>query len=311
MLKNLRLAIVLVALAMFSVFISACGGNGDTGSGGSTPAATSAPKQPVCVSGNITFDGSTALYPLANDVANKYQDACNGATITAKQSGSGTGMSGAANGTIQIGNSDVFADPAKTPGLVDHQVAVVVFSVILNADVTGVTNLTSQQITDIYTGKITNWKDVGGNDKQIVTVSRTPGSGTRVTFDQYVLQGGATEAGGSSNVTANTSGDVASTVKSTSGSIAYVATSYAKKNNLQTIKIDGFDDSDANVKTNTYKFWNVEHMYTKGEATGLAKAFIDYMASNASEVQALRVQDGFIALSDMQQSALAAKQKNS
>lgn len=300
-----------MAFAMLCALISACG---ETSSGSTTPTATgtTVAAGPNCVNGSITFDGSTALYPLANGVANAYQDACSGATITAKQSGSGAGLSAAAAGTVDIGNSDIFAG-ASTPGLSDNQVAVVVFSVVLNGHVTGVTNLTHQQLIDIYTGKDTNWNQVGGPNLPIVTVSRSPGSGTRATFDQYILNGGSTtptnvEATGSSNLVASQSSDLSTDVKNTSGAIGYVASFYAKQNGLHTIQIDGVSDDSANVENNTYPLWNIEHMYTKGAATGLAKAFIDYVKGNAPEVVSARQANGFLALGDMQQSALTAKQ---
>lgn len=302
MFKKARVVFLLVALAMLSALISACGSSSTASS--STPTAAAGPN---CQKGSISFDGSTALYPLAKAVANKYQDACTGATITPKQSGSSAGLKSASDGTVQIGNSDIFADATKYPGLVDHQVAAVVFSVVLNSKVTGVTNLTTQQIIDIYSGKTTNWKDVGGPDLGIVTVSRATGSGTRVTFDTYVLNGG-TEATGSSNVIASQSSDLSKAVSDTAGSIGYVTTFYAKQNKLTTIKIDGVADDDANVKNNSYKFWNIEHMYTKGAATGLTQAFIDYISGNSDDVQSTRTSNGFLALSYLDPSATAAKQ---
>ena len=304
MFKKARVVFLLVALAMVGALVAACGTSSTTTTS-TTP--TAGGTGPSCQSGSITFDGSTALYPLANALAKTYQDKCTGSTITPKQSGSGAGLTAVAGGTVQIGNSDIFADPAKYAGLVDHQVAVVVFSVVLNGKVTGVTNLTTQQLIDIYGGKITNWKDVGGPDLGIVTVSRTAGSGTRVTFDTYALNGG-TEATGSNNVTANQSSDLSKAVTNTDGAIGYVTTFYAKTNKLTTIKIDGVADDDASVKNNTYKFWNIEHMYTKGDATGLAKAFIDYVSSDSADVQKARTDTGFLAVTYPDASAIAAKQ---
>ena len=207
----------------------------------------------------------------------------------------------------QLGTQIFLLIQCNIQGLVDHQVAVVVFSVVLNKDVTNVTNLTSQQITDMYTGKITNWKDVGGPNLPIITIYRKAGSGTRVTFDTYVLHG-ATEKTDAASINADSSGDLATIVAQTSGGIAYVATSYAQAKKLPVIKIDGVNDSVANVKDNTYKFWNVEHIYTRGQPSGLAKAFIDYMSSNNSEVASARKKDGFLVLSDLAQAAINAKQ---
>ncbi len=307
MFKKGRIAAILASLAMLGIIISACGSSNTSSSTSGNSTQQGATQGPQCVNGSVTFDGSTALFPLANDVANAYTDKCNGAIITPKQSGSSAGLAAASNGSVTIGNSDIFADPAKYPGLVDHQVAVVVFSVVLNKDVTDVTNLTSQQITEIYTGKITNWKEVGGPNLPIVTIYRKPGSGTRVTFDTYVLNG-ATEKTDAASINGDSSGDVATVVAQTSGGIAYMATSYAQTKKLTAIKIDGVDNSDTNVKNNTYKFWNVEHMYTKGVVTGLPKVFIDYISSNSSEVVSARKKDGFLVLGDLTQAAITAKQ---
>jgi phosphate transport system substrate-binding protein len=271
---------------------------------GSIPTTASGP---TCVNGSITFDGSTALYPLAHAVANSYAKTCTGATINAKQSGSGVGLSEVAAGTVDIGHSDIFANPTSYSGLVDHQVAVVVYSVVLNPKATGISTLSSQQLIGIYSGKITNWKDVGGPDLPIVTVSRPINSGTRATFERFVLNGPSTVAG-PNTLTTSTSSSAAMNVMQTAGAIGYVSTFYAQQNGLISIQIDGLSANLANVKNNSYKFWSIAHMYTKGAATGLADVFITYIGSNSPDVVAARQTYGCIALSDMSTSALSAKQ---
>ncbi|GAC1362400.1 MAG: phosphate ABC transporter substrate-binding protein [Ktedonobacteraceae bacterium] len=303
--KQLRVAIILCALAMFSVLISACGG--DTG-GATSAASPSAATQPAggatasCATGTIQATGSTALQPLVKAVAADYQKKCSGANITIGGGGSGTGLKNAQDGSSTIGDSDIFADKTKYPDLTDNQVAVVVFSVVINSKVTGVTNLTSAQLKDIYTGKAKNWKELGGPDLAIVPVSRPTGSGTRVTFETFILGGKESITG---NPVANSSGEVANTVNQTDGAVSYVASDFAKKNNLTVIKVDGNDDSDTNVQSNTYKFWNLEHMYTKGPASGLALAFINYV--KGPDAAATRQQQGFLDISKMSQDAITAK----
>ena len=287
MFKKLRVAFLLAAVVVLSALISACGAS-TGGTTSTTPTATLA--KATCVSGTLQVTGSTALQPLVQDVANEYQKQCSGAKITVNGGGSGTGLKNVSEGSSDIGNSDVYANATKYPGLVDQQVAVVVFSVVLK---------------DIYTGVATNWKTFGGPDLPIVPVSRPAGSGTRVTFETYVLGTKENLPPGSNNPSASTSGEVATTVGQTDGAVSYVATDFAKKNNLDVVKLDGADDSDANVKNNTYKFWNVEHMYTKGQPSALAKALIDYIKSNATA--SIRQKDGFIDISTMTQAALDAK----
>jgi phosphate transport system substrate-binding protein len=309
--KQLRIAIILCALAMFSVLVAACGGD----TGGSTSTAGSAATKPAggasssgssstaaCATGTMQATGSTALQPLVKAVATDYQKKCSGANITIGGGGSGTGLKNAQDGSSTVGDSDIFADKAKYPDLVDNQVAVVVFSVVINSKVTGVTNLTSAQLKDIYSGKTKNWSALGGPNLAIVPVSRPAGSGTRVTFETYILNGKESVSG---NPVANSSGDVSNTVGQTDGAVSYIASDYAKKNNLTTVKLDGNDSSDANVQNNTYKFWNLEHMYTKGAASGLAQSFIAYV--KGPDTASIRQQQGFLDISKMSQDAIAAK----
>jgi phosphate transport system substrate-binding protein len=296
-----------------SVIISACGGStpppsgGTSPSGGNTPAAGSTlgtPGSYNCVTGSITAAGSTALAPLVTAVAKDYQAKCSGASITVNLGGSGVGLASAENGSVQIGDSDIFKKAGQND-LVDHQVAIVVFTLIVNSKVTGVTNLTTAQIQGIYSGKITNWKQVGGPDLNIVVVSRPAASGTRATFQQYVLHGPETIMGPAS-LTTDSTGTVATEVQQTSGAIGYVTTGAAKKLSLTMLSIDGNAPTSDLVKNNTYKFWNIEHMYTKGPATGLAQALIDYMLSDQGKQEGANLD--FIAITDMQPTALQAHQ---
>lgn len=120
-------------------------------------------------------------------------------------------------------------------------------------------NLTSQQLQDVFTGKVTNWKEVGGSDQKITVIGRTEGSGTRVNFDKFAL-GGATEVKGP---TQDASGSVVQMVGQTPGAISYVALSYVDTSkDIKDISIDGIEPTEANVVTNDYKVWSYEHMYT-------------------------------------------------
>lgn len=310
MLTKWRIAIILTALAMLSLLMTACGASTGGTTSGSTPTATTSgtTSKINCVSGTLSTGGSTALGPLVQAAAKSYQSQCSGANITTQLTGSGAGLKGVHEGGLQVGNSDNFVDPKKNPeysDLTDNQVAVVIFSVIINKDVTGVTNLTSEQIKGIFTGKITNWKQVGGPDLQIAVISRPSGSGTRNTFKKYVLGGTDESVSGANHTTAKTSGDVAASVQSKSGAISYDTIHFAQTNNLTTVKIDGQEPTQDNVKTNAYKFWNIEHMYTKGAASGLTKSFIDYV--KGADAASMRQQLGFMDISALSPDALAAK----
>jgi phosphate transport system substrate-binding protein len=237
----------------------------------------------------------------------KYQSKCSGATITVQGGGSKTGLSEAETGTVQVGDSDVFAASTQSD-LVDHQVAVVVFVLATNPDVTGVTSLTSAQILSIYTGKTTNWNQVGGPNLPIIVVSRPVTSGTRATFKQYVLKGTSESPNQAKNLTADSTQLVTQTVEQTNGAIGYITLGAAMQegSKLNVLSIDGNAPTPTNVESNSYIFWNIEHMYTKGPATGLAQAFINYMTTPDAQASASQLQ--FLLVSSMSSSAVAAHQ---
>ena len=306
MTKQWRIPLLLGMAMLISIIISACGSSA-TGSGGNTPTASTPTGQLQCTSGSITVAGSTALQPLVQAVATKYQTRCSGSNITVQGGGSKTGLGEAEAGTVQVGDSDIFALSTQSD-LVDHQVAVVVFVLDINPDVTGVTNLTSAQILSIYTGKTTNWNQVGGPDLPITVVSRPTTSGTRATFKQYVLNGTAESPAKSTNLTADSSKLVLQTVEQTNGAIGYttLGDSAQEGSKVVILNIDGNAPEASQVESNTYKFWNIEHMYTKGQATGLAASLINYMTSPDAQASASDLK--FLLLKDMSSAAIAAHQ---
>jgi phosphate transport system substrate-binding protein len=255
------------------------------------------------VSGSITASGSTALAPLVKAVATSYQGKCSGATITVNLGGSKTGLQQVESGAVNIGNSDVKANPATQSDLVDHQVSVVIFAVIVNKAVT-VTNLTTAQIQGIYNGTTTNWNQVGVSNLPIVVVSRPASSGTRATFVKYV-NGGPEKVSGPSSLTTDSTGTVITNVAQNNGAIGYAATGAAMKvSGVTIISIDGNTPTATNVENNTYKFWNIENMYTKGPATGLSQALIDYMTS--PDAIALAQQQDYVPITQMSPEAITA-----
>ena len=249
-----------------------------------TSAAPSAAGTVNCVTGSITTAGSTALQPLIQDAATAYDAACSGATVTVTGGGSGTGLSQVDAGSVQIGASDVLANTKlATPDadtLVDHVVCRQGWIVVTNKDVTGVTNLTTQQNIDIWTGTDTNWNQVGGPDLPIVLIFRPQGSGTRATFKKIVL-GSATEATGGQVLTEDSNGAVTTAVTTTNGAVSVIGFSYyndpANKPLLNGLQLDGTDATIANVGSGTYKLAADGNLYTKGAATGLTAAFLDFM----------------------------------
>lgn len=222
--------------------------------------------------------GSTALQPLAEQAGQQFQDKNPSISIQVQGGGSGAGLSQVAAGSVQIGNSDIFAQQGKNidaSKLVDNKIAVVGIAPVVNKD-TKVKNVSQKQLIDIFTGKITNWKQVGGANEKIVVINRAQGSGTRVTFEKFALNGTKTKT--SQEQDAN--GTVQKIVASTPGAISYLAFSYLKGDNLQSLSIDNVKPTEENVMTNAWKIWSYEHMYTKQNPTATTKKFINYMLSD-------------------------------
>ena len=262
-------------VAMMSLSILGCGS--DTASNDKAAPSSS-------LSGSITGSGSSALLPLAKDAADKFKELHPEVSITLNGGGSGTGLKQVADGSVDIGNSDVAADTkldkAVADGLVDHKVCVVTMAPVVNKDIAAtVKSLTKQQLTDIFTAKITNWKEVGGPDEEIVLITRPSTSGTRALFKEFAL-GGAEEASNKSLET-DDSGTLLQSIKDNKGAIGYVALSYLVNNqDVATVSVDGVAPTLENTYNGTYPVWGYEHMYTKGEPNATVKAYLDFIMSD-------------------------------
>ena len=285
-------AIVLTA-AMAAMMFAGCGSSStetktDTNSEVNTQAGTEASSDAdtqESLTGSITAAGSSALKPLVDDAADVFLEKYPDVLITIDAGGSGEGLKQVSEGTVTIGNSDVEAseklDETQAAELVDHKVCVVTMAPIVNPDVTdaGVTSLTKQQLIDIFTGKTTNWKEVGGPDEEIVLVTRPTSSGTRATFQKYALDG--QEEASNASMETDDSGVLLQNVKDTKGAIGYVALSYLTGDaGVSTLAIDGIEPTLENTYNGTYPVWTYEHMYTKGEPDKVTGAFLNYIMSD-------------------------------
>lgn len=223
-------------------------------------------------SGNVTASGSSALLPIVKQAATDFIKKNTNVNIQVSGGGSGTGLQQAKDGVVNIGNSDVFAPEGS--GLVDHQVCIEPFLFVTNSDVL-VSSLTQTQIIGIFSGKIKNWKEVGGKDQKIAVIMRQASSGTRMTIQSIVM---GNEQFTTNAVVQESAGAVRNTIIRTPGSIGYLDLAYVSPY-TRTIKYNGVAPTIENVKNGTYKLNSVGHMYTKGEATGSVKAFIEYIQS--------------------------------
>ncbi|MBP0726064.1 phosphate ABC transporter substrate-binding protein PstS family protein [Bacillus sp. RG28] len=244
--------------------------------------ASSSDAKQASLSGTVTAAGSTALQPLADEAATEFMSKYPQVSITIQGGGSGTGVNQVTAGAVQIGNSDVPAaekltDPSLAKDLVETKVAGIGFSLTTNKDV-GVDSLTLQNIKDIFSGKVTNWKDVGGKDEKINVINRPASSGTRAAFTKTVMKD--VKINDSIGTVQDSTGSVETAINSTPGSISYLANSYLtgkKQGALKQIKIDGVEPTTENITAGKYPFYSYEYMITKGEAKSPVKEYIDFV----------------------------------
>lgn len=281
--KMKKFIALLTVAGMTATMAVGCGSSSNETS--DNAADTNTESSDSSLSGTITAAGSSALKPLADDAADSFLNDHPDVSITIDAGGSGEGLKQVSEGTVDIGNSDVAAedklDETAAKELVDHQVCVVTMAPIVNKDVAeaGVKSLTKEQLISIFTGKTTNWKDVGGPDEDIVLVTRPESSGTRATFQKYALDGN--EEVSNTSMETDDSGVLLTNVKSTNGAIGYVALSYLTGDaGVETVAIDDVEPTLENTYSGKYPVWTFEHMYTKGEPNEVTKAFLDYITGD-------------------------------
>lgn len=241
----------------------------------------------------ITVKGSDTMVILAQRWAERYMTKNNGVSIQVTGGGSGTGISALLNGTTDICNA---SRPMKSSELqklkerfgtlgVEIPCAKDALSIYVSEG-NKVDNLTLKQIRDIYTSKITNWKDVGGADAKIVLYSRENNSGTYVYFKDNVLKGDDY-----SPACQNLPGTAAvvNAVSKDKNGIGYGGAAYGK--GIREIKVNGIQPSKVTVADGTYPITRYLYMYTRSKPTGAVKQYIDWILS--SEGQAVIAEVGY------------------
>lgn len=255
----------------------------------------------ICLAGcqqpnkeSLTVAGSTAVQPIIETAALDYRQQRPNFYVNVQGGGSGTGLSQVTERAIDIGTSDVFAtqnSDLTTEKLQDQKLAVSGIAVIVNPQ-TGVSNLTMAQVRKIFTGKITNWQQVGGKHLPITVINRAEGSGTRLNFEALAL------AGRPSMTTQEqaSSGTAYQIVRETAGAVSYVAFPYIQSG-VTAPKIDGIAPTAKNVENNHWKIWSYEHLYIRKDSSKKVRYFMKYLKSN--QVKKVIVKLGFIPISSM------------
>ncbi|HRS21342.1 MAG TPA: phosphate ABC transporter substrate-binding protein [Clostridia bacterium] len=249
---------------------------------GCAPAETKVPArnktEEDSVSGSITINGSTSVQPLAEELAKVFKDKNPNTTIDIQGGGSGVGIKSAADGVVDIGMSSRDLKPEEK-SLKEFKIAVDGIAVIVNPN-NKVEDLSTEQIFKIYTGEITDWKEVGGDSGEITVVTREEGSGTRGAFIELTKiesksEGDRTVA---SAITQGSTGAVIATIAGDPNAIGYASFGSAKESTgIKMISIDGKACTEENIYSGEYKISRPFLMLTKAEPTGLAKAFLDFI----------------------------------
>ena len=276
--------IVSIALCLIlALSLAACG---QTAAPAATtaPAATEAPATTAAakLSGTVATDGSTSMEKVIGALGEAFMEANPDTTFTYNPTGSGSGIQAVQEGRCDIGlSSRALKDAEKEAGLTETVLAYDGIAMIVNP-ANPVEDLSLEQIADIYTGKITNWSEVGGNDSQIVLIGREAGSGTRGGFEEIV---GVVDACQYRQELSST-GDVITTVAQNPDAIGYASLA-AVKDTVKALKVAGVTPTEATVKDGTYTIQRPFVLATKtGEKLNdVAQAFFDYATSaDAGEI---------------------------
>ena len=265
--RFVKVMAMIAAVACMMCGVTACGSDGE-GSGSS-------------LSGTIRLNGSTSMEKVAKALQEGFMKANPNVTVGVEFTGSGTGIQAAIDGTADIGNSSRgLKAEEKSAGLVENVIAIDGIAVIVDKANT-VADITSEQLAKIYTGEITNWKELGGASQPIVVVGRESASGTRGAFEELLKIEDKCKYAQEIDST----GGVLSTVASTPGAIGYVSLDVIN-DTVTVMAIDGVVASEENISAGKYSLSRPFVMATKGavsEQNELVKAFFAYIESEEGQ----------------------------
>ena len=239
------------------------------------------------LSGSLSMVGSTSMEKLANALSEAFMEKYPDVTVTAEFVGSGAGVEAVTNGTADIGNSSrSLKDEEKAAGVVENVVAIDGIAVCVDP-ANEVANLTKEQLTNIYNGTITNWKEVGGADEPIIVIGREAGSGTRGAFEELVDLKDACKYANELDST----GAVIAKVASTPGAIGYASLD-ALDDSVKALSLEGVEATAENIKAGNYFLSRPFVMATKGEISeqnDLVQAWFDFVLGDEGQQVASEV----------------------
>ena len=270
-------------LASATLALTLLAGCGSSGNAPASAAASSAPSGgDTELTGSVATDGSTSMKSVIGALGESFQNANSGVTFTYNPTGSGSGIQAVSEGRCDIGlASRSLKDDEKSSGLTETVLAYDGIAVVVSPE-NPVSDLTIEQIADIYTGKITNWSEVGGNDAEIVLIGREAGSGTRDGFESIT---GTTDACQYRQELTST-GDVITTVAQNPNAIGYASLA-SVKDTVKALAVEGVTPSEETVKDGSYLVQRPFVLVTKEgvELSAAAQDFFNYITSaEANEI---------------------------
>ena len=285
--NKMRKMMAMLYAAVVAVGVMGCGGNAATGSNADANTtsraadATTDTTASADLSGKITLAGSTSMEKLANAMAEAFMEKYPNVTVAPEFTGSGAGLESLAKGTVDIGDaSRALSDDEKAGGAVENIVAIDGIAVITDSE-NAVSDITSEQLAQIYTGEITNWSDLGGADEQIVVIGREAGSGTRDAFEELNDVKDACKYAQELDST----GAVLAKVAATPGAIGYVSLDVVD-DTVKALQLNSVDATEDNILAGTYVLQRPFVMATMGEISeqnDLVKAFFDFIHSEEGQ----------------------------
>ena len=231
----------------------------------------------------VTVAGSTTILPIAEVAGENFMKQNEGISVLVSGMGSSAGIEAVTSGTADIGTSSRNLKDNESKDLVDTPIAHDGIAVIVNPN-NPISEITSEQLRDIYAGEITNWSEIGGEDLPIDKINRDEASGTRDAFTSVIMKDTRFDVGA---VILPGTGQVREVVSRSRGAIGYISVGFVEPRfgtrPVKALVLDGVEPSDINVASGKYPISRVLHFFTLGEPEGLTKQYIDYVLSD--EVQ--------------------------
>lgn len=278
--NRIKILSILTLVFALSFAVVGCGGGEAEKSPGSNEAGG--------LDGTVLVTGSTSVQPLAQNLADVFNTEHPNITVEIQGGGSTQGVNDTAQGRSDIGTAsrNLKDEEKSTLGLTEHIIAYDGIAIIVNPD-NPVKDLTKEQVAGIFKGEITNWKDVGGLNKEIIVVTREEGSGTRGAFEELLgLEGEKNGVKVSlmspTALVQQGTGAIRADIASKQNAIGYVSLGYIN-DTVQLVSLDGVECNVENIKTGSYPIARPFLMLTKGELSPAAQKYMDFIISDAGQ----------------------------